>query len=120
MLNVYIHTCSMCPTLQAVSANSSQTDLYAVVDKTKKMSAPNFAVSSTRPVRKHDYEDIRDEDFPPKLPPPYQPMDAKSNGSVPPKIPAPYQGSNSVELNTTRKLNELHSKSDDISSPSIR
>ena len=40
-----------------------------MVDKKKKVSAPNIPHVSTRPIRKHDYEDIDEKDLPPLLPP---------------------------------------------------
>ena len=124
---LYVCVCVCLISLQTVSANSSQTDLYAVVDKKKKISAPNVPPVSTRPVRKHDYEDINDEDLPAPPPqyhappmstrpfrrhdyedipdenlpplPPHHHTDVKPNGNVPPKIPAPYHSSsNSTEL----------------------
>ena len=97
--------------VQAVSANSSQTDLYAMVDKKKKSSVPFIPGSSTRPVRRHDYEDIDDE-LPPK-PPPYQHSDSRPNGNIPPRVPAPYQGGNK-EMKSPRKIGDLHSNSVDM------
>ena len=92
--------------MQALSANSSQTDLYVVVDKKKKPSGPFVPGSSTHPICRQDYEDIDDE-LPPK-PPPYQHSDLRPNGNIPPRVPAPYQGSNK-EMNSQRKIGELHS-----------
>ena len=104
----------MLSNVQAISANSSQTDLYAVVDKKKKSSVPFVPGSSTRPVRRHDYEDIDDE-LTPRLPPPYQHSDSRPNGSVPPKVPAPYQSSvSNKEMSSPRKFVELHSNSVDM------
>ena len=91
--------------IQAMSANSSQTDLYAVVDKVKKTSTPAFHTTSTRPIRKHEYEHINDDDLPPKLPPPYQP-NGKHNDHAPPK-PAPYHSNNK----DIKKTNDSHSVS---------
>ena len=84
---VYSSSLDLCSffNVQAMSANSSQTDLYAVVNKKKKSSVPFVPGSSTHPVRRHDYEDMDDE-LPPKLPPPYQHSDSRPNGSVPPKL----------------------------------
>ena len=65
---------------QAVSATSSQTaDLYVVVDKTKK--------KSTRPRRKHDYEDIDDDGHPPH---PHQPKLNDKYIDCTPSKPLPY------------------------------
>lgn len=108
--------------LQVMSANSSQTDIYAMVDKKKKTSAPSFPAPSTRPVRRHDYEEMDSEDFPPKPPLPHQHSDAKpnssvpskTNGNVPPKIPAPYHSSSSTEFNSPKKFSEFHSNSADM------
>ena len=98
--------------VQAVSANSSQTDLYAVVDKKNKSSMPFVPDPFTRPFCRHDYEDIDDE-LPPK-PLPYQHLDSRPNGSGPPKVPAPYQSSVSNKETSPRKIGELHSNSVDI------
>ena len=103
--------------VQAVSANSSQTDLYAVVDKKKKSSGPFVPGSSTHPICGHDYEDIDDELSP--KPPPYQHSDSRPNGNIPPRVPAPYQGSNK-EMNSPRKIGELHSNSVDMMLPNTR
>ena len=79
-----------------------------MVDKKNKSSVPFVPGSSTRPVHRHDYEDI-DDALPPKLPPPYQHSDSRPNGSVPPKVPAPYQISiNNKEMSSPRKIEELH------------
>ena len=114
---------------QTVSANSSQTDLYSVVDRKKKVSAPSIPPPvSTRPIRKHDYEDIDGKELPPFLPqyhatpptstrpfrkheyedipdkdlpppPPHHHADVKPNSHGPPKIPAPYHSNSSnIEL----------------------
>ena len=40
-----------------------------MVDKKKKVSAPNIPHVSTRPIRKQEYEDIDEKDLPPLLPP---------------------------------------------------
>ena len=114
-----------------------------MVDKKKKISAPAIPPVSTRPFRKHDYEDIDDKDLPPyppqhhAVPPtstrpfrqhnyedvkdidlapplPHHHADIKPNGNVPPKIPAPYHGSsNSTELNA-KKMANIHSNSFDM------
>ena len=82
-----------------MSENSSLSDIYAVVDKKKKSSAPSLPITSTHPVHKHDYEDV--------------------DNDLPPKIPAPYHSDVmfDMELNnvTTRKTTELHSNDIDVS-----
>jgi len=57
--------------LQSLSEQSSLSDVYAVIDKTKKKNSAGAIVDqkiSTRPKRIHDYEDI-DEKLPPVVPP---------------------------------------------------
>ena len=97
--------------VQAVSTNSSQTDLFAIVDKKKKLSVPSVPGSSTLPVRRHDYEDVDDEP-PPKLPP-YQHSDSRPYSNIPPRVPAHYKGNNK-ELNSPRETEELHSNNVDL------
>ena len=98
--------------LQAMSANSSQADLYSVVDKKKKTSVPTPTnPPSTRRFPRHDYEEIDDESLP--QPPAHYHTDSKPNG--PPRIPAPYHGNN-TELNPSslKKMANMHSNSVDM------
>ena len=97
--------------IQDVSANSSQTDFCSVVDKKKKISVPFVPGSSTRPVRRHDYDDINDE-LPPK-PPPCQHSYSRPYSNIPPRVPAHYEGSNK-EMNSPREIEELHSNNVDL------
>lgn len=99
LMHIYVHYNICVVLLQTVSANSSHSDLYAAVDKTKKNSTPVFPTTSTRPVRIHDYEDIDDNSFPRKTPQPPQHYNEKSNNSVPPRIPPPYQGGGERHVN---------------------
>ena len=98
-----------------MSANSSQADLYAMVDKKKKTSVPtptNLPPPPQRP-RKHDYEEIDDDSLSPFPPPAHHHTDSKPNG--PPRIPAPYH-SNDAELNPSslRKMTNMHTNSVDM------
>ena len=114
-----------------------------MVDKKKKVSAPSIPHMSTRPIRKHDYEDIDEKDLPPSLPPfqaspststcpfrkhnyediaekdflpapPHHHADVKPNGNIPSKILTPYHGS-SNNHESTRKISNLHGNSFDMS-----
>ena len=101
--------------VQAISENSSKTDLCAVVDKKSSTPGPG---PSMHPFHRNNYEDIDDE-LPPELspnpPPPYQLSNSRPNGRVSPKVPAPYQSSvSNREMRSLRKIGKLHSNSVDI------
>ena len=99
--------------VQAISANTLQTDIHSVVDKKKKSSTLGPGLS-TQPFHRHDYEDI-DDVFPLKSLSPYQLSNSRPNGRVSPKVPAPYQSSISIrEMSSLRKIRDSHSNSVDI------
>ena len=110
----------------------------------KKVSAPNIPHVSTRPICKHDYENIDEKDLPPLLPPfqagpststrPFRkhkyeeiaekifiqprPITMQMLNLMVPKIPAHYHGSSSNQeqnVLSTRKITNLHGNSVDMS-----
>ena len=103
----------MLSNVQMISVNSSQTNIYSVVDKKKKYYTLGPG-SSTQPYCRHDYEDIYDV-LPQKPPPPYQHSDSRPNSRVPLKVPASYQSRfGNKEMSSPRRIGKLHSNSVDI------
>jgi len=90
--------------LQSLSEQTSLNDVYSVVDKSKKKnSAGAIEVHkvSTRPVRKHDYEEIDDDNLPPVVAP-YHSEVVTNTGSPVKKTVAQHSQSLAITVDSSR------------------